>query len=276
MLTNVISTFTPKNARCRDLISWKHSFKRLNEEYEIEKKKKQALDSLFEKGRISQSTHESFSSEIAQGMAEIEKQQRDLLEKMKTKMNELENHIKTLEMLFANYEIQHVAGEVGEEVYQREIDILAVGLETAKHELETVKDAINQLSVPEQPPLVNVQPEIEVQPQPTENVEPPQTEVKVTEETVPQEAAPTAEEKLPEPPAECVEISEPKTEEKAQETPQEPVQETPQEPVQETPQEPVQETPQEPVQENPPETVQSTEETPPSETRTENVEKQES
>jgi hypothetical protein len=255
MLTNVISTFKPKNARCRDLISWKHSFKRLNEEYEIAKKKKQALDSLFEKGRISQSTHESFSSEIAQGMAEIERQQKDLLEKMKTKMNELENHVKTLEMLFANYEIQHVAGEVDEEVYQHEINILTVGLETAKHELETVKDAINQLSMPEQAPLAGVQPEAELQTQPTETVETSQTEVKVAEETVPQEEIPAVEEMLPQPQVEPVEIGKPETEE--------------------PPQEPPQVATKEPVQENPPETVQSAEETPPSETKVENAEKQE-
>jgi len=255
MLTNVISTFKPKNARCRDLISWKHSFKRLNEEYEIAKKKKQALDSLFEKGRISQSTHESFSSEIAQGMAEIERQQKDLLEKMKTKMNELENHVKTLEMLFANYEIQHVAGEVDEEVYQHEINILTVGLETAKHELETVKDAINQLSIPEQTPLTDVQPEVELQTPPTETVETSQTEVNVTEETVPQEETPAVEEVVPQPPIEPVEVGKPETEEPTQE--------------------PTQIVTQEPVQENPSETAQSTEEPVPTETTIEDVEKQE-
>jgi len=36
-----------------NLISWKHSFNRLNEEFEMAKKKKQALDNLFETGRIS-------------------------------------------------------------------------------------------------------------------------------------------------------------------------------------------------------------------------------
>jgi chromosome segregation ATPase len=128
------------------LISWKHSFRRLNEEYEIAKKKKQALDSLLGNGRISQSTHEMFDKEIADAIAEIERQKRDLLEKMNSKIRELESQIKTLEVLVANYEIQHVTGEVEEEVYQREISLLSVGLDTARKELDAVKEALNQLS----------------------------------------------------------------------------------------------------------------------------------
>jgi len=80
------------------------------------KKKKQALDNLLSNGRISQSTHELFNKEIADVIAEIGRQQRDLLEKMKFKVRELEGQIKTLEMLLANFEIQHVTGEVDEEV----------------------------------------------------------------------------------------------------------------------------------------------------------------
>ena len=76
------------------------------------RKKKQALDNLLSTGRISQSTYDSFSKEMDEAIAEIERQRNALLEKMGSKMKELEGQIRTLEMLFANYEIQHVAGEV--------------------------------------------------------------------------------------------------------------------------------------------------------------------
>ncbi|MEM3622664.1 MAG: CdvA-like protein [Candidatus Bathyarchaeia archaeon] len=148
------------------MISWKHSFRRLNEEYEIAKKKKQALDSLLGNGRISQSTHEMFDKEIADAIAEIERQKRDLLEKMNSKVRELESQIKTLEVLVANYEIQHVTGEVDEEVYQREISLLSVGLDTARKELDAVKEALNQLSGNVQiPTATDVAPQQEVKPQ---------------------------------------------------------------------------------------------------------------
>jgi len=128
------------------LISWKHSFKRLNEESEMARKKKQALDNLLSTDRISQSTYDSFSKEMDEAIAEIERQRNALLEKMGSKMKELEGQIRTLEMLFANYEIQHVGGEVDDEVYQREIGLLSTGLEAARHELDAVNEAVSQLS----------------------------------------------------------------------------------------------------------------------------------
>jgi hypothetical protein len=64
---------------------------------------------------------------------------------MKTKEEELEGEIGTLEMLLANFEIQHVAGEIEEEAYQRESIVLSVGLDTARQELATVRDTVNQL-----------------------------------------------------------------------------------------------------------------------------------
>lgn len=128
------------------LISWKHSFRRLGEEYETARKKKHALDTLLETGRISQSTHDLFSVEIAESMTDIERQQKTMMDKMNAKIVELEEQVKTLEILLANFEIQHVTGEVDDEVYQREISVLSIGLETSKDELDAVKEATEQLS----------------------------------------------------------------------------------------------------------------------------------
>ncbi|MEM3578420.1 MAG: CdvA-like protein [Candidatus Bathyarchaeia archaeon] len=138
------------------MISWKHSFKRLNEEYAISKKKRQALDNLLGAGKISRQTYDLFNEEISQAMAEIEKQQKALLEKMNLKVNELEGQVKTLEMLLANFEIQHVTGEVDDETYQREIGVLSVGLETARNELNIIKEAMNQISSGIEIPEANV------------------------------------------------------------------------------------------------------------------------
>jgi len=152
------------------LISWKHSFKKLNEENEMTKKKKQALDNLLNTGRISQSTYDLFNSEIDEAITEIERQQKALLKKMNSKMEDLEAQIKTLEMLLANFEIQHVTGEVEEEVYQHEMDILSMGIESAKHELDVVREAVNQLSsVGMQISSTEVAVEQKMEPQPAEN-----------------------------------------------------------------------------------------------------------
>ncbi len=218
---------------------WKHSFERLNEEYDMAKRKKQVLDNLLNSGRISQSTYESFNKEIDEAIAEIERQQENLLEKMNSKMGELEQHVKTLEMLLANFEIQHVAGEVDEEVYQREIDLLSMGLETARRELDVIREAMNQLSSGMHIPTTEVVMPQEMEPQPAESVEAsPQLEVEVTEETIPvveSEETPeeSVEQNLPEPPVESVEGGETdsfRSPQEAQEEPQENPQETSQNP----------------------------------------------
>ncbi|MEM3731121.1 MAG: CdvA-like protein [Candidatus Bathyarchaeia archaeon] len=174
------------------MISWKSSFKRLNEEFEMVKKKKQALDNLLNSGRISQSTYEIFGREITEAIAEIERQQKILLDKMQCKMKELEGYIKTLERLFANFEIQHVAGEVDDELYQREITPVLAGLETSRQELDAVKEAINQLSACIQTPPTDVTAKE------TQTPEISKTEVEVMEQkTQPMEGAETIREETP-------------------------------------------------------------------------------
>ncbi len=153
MLRNVIFSFALKLFGALKLISWKYTFKRLNEEYEIAKKKQQALDNLYASGKISQSTRDSFNNEIGAAIAAIETQQKELVDGMQAKTQELENQLKMLETLLANYEIQHVAGEIDEEIYQREMNLLTTGLETTKNELNTIKQVTTQLSAPVTPAI---------------------------------------------------------------------------------------------------------------------------
>jgi hypothetical protein len=118
----------------------------LNEEYELANKKKQALNSLLETGKISQTTYSLFTREIDEAVAEIDGQRKALLGKMASKAMELGEQIRTLEILLANFEIQHVVGEVDEDTYRRETELLGTVLETAKKELDDVQYAVNQLS----------------------------------------------------------------------------------------------------------------------------------
>jgi hypothetical protein len=157
----------------RKLISWKHSFSRLNEEYELTKKKKQALGNLLETGKISPTTHSLFTREIDEAVVEIDAQRKALQGKMASKAMELEEQIRTLEILLANFEIQHVAGEVDEDTYHRETELLGMGLETAKKELDEVQYAENQLSNDE----MNAQQDVE-----PAQIQAPETGVEFSEE----------------------------------------------------------------------------------------------
>ena len=153
MLTNVIFSFRLRNYTVLNLILWKYSFNRLKEEFEMAKKKKQALDNLFETGRISQTTHNNFDNDISAVILDIEKQQQALLNKMQNTTQELDSQISILESLLANYELQHAVGEIEEDIYQSEIGLLNSGLETARRELEKVNDAVSQLSPPIEPKI---------------------------------------------------------------------------------------------------------------------------
>ncbi len=156
-----------KIAVLEKLISWKRSFERLNEEHGAVLKKKQALNSLFNSGRISQSTFDLFDKEIDEALAEIEAQKKALVDKMAAKTKEVEEQIKILERLLANFEIQHVSGEIEEETYQREIALLSTGLETARQELNAIKEAMEKLtSAPQTEESATPQPTVE-----TENIE---------------------------------------------------------------------------------------------------------
>jgi chromosome segregation ATPase len=188
-------------------VSWKHSFGRLNEEYELARKKKQALGSLLDAGKISSSTHSLFTREIDEAVAEIDNQRKALLGRMGTKSMELEEQIRTLEILLANFEIEHVAGDVDDETYNRETELLCTGLDMAKKELEEVQVAMTRLSTDEgtsqeieEPSLPAAEPEPPFVSQATEalqNEQPPPQEPAI-EPVQCKEAQPTE----PEPPAE--------------------------------------------------------------------------
>jgi hypothetical protein len=183
----------------------------LNEEYELAKKKKQALANLLETGKISQTTHTLFTREIDEAVAEIDGQRKVLLGKMASKAMELEEQIRTLEILLANFEIQHVTEEVDDETYRRETELLSTGLETAKKELDDVQYAVNQLSNEDmntqqdvEPPQIQTpEPEVKFSEEPPEPAEKEQIEpveavvetIQCKEETRHSEAEAKAEEK---------------------------------------------------------------------------------
>jgi hypothetical protein len=188
------------------MISWKHSFTRLQEESEIIAKKKQALDDLLSLGKISQSTYDVFNMEIDQALAEIEAQQKALLGKMNMKMLQLADQIKMLEMLVANFEIQHVTGEVEDEDYLRETGLLSIGLEKARSELDAITGTANQLSsgdvsTHEEPEVSEPEVEFLDEAKPVENeesqppVEPVAETMQCKEESQPTESEAEVEEK---------------------------------------------------------------------------------
>ena len=145
------------------MISWKYSFEKVSRELELAKKKKETLDDLLNTGKISQSTYDDLNKSITEAISEIETRQKALAGKMTAKITELEQQVKTLEKFLANAEIEYAAGEVDEELHERESSALTLGLETAKQQLGVIKEAMKDLLPGET--------ELEPSPQPAETTE---------------------------------------------------------------------------------------------------------
>lgn len=156
------------------MISWEYSFEKISKDLELAKKKKQALDDLFNTGKISQFTYDSFNKGLTDTIAEIETHRKALAEKMTTKITELEQQVNTLEMFLANAEILYAAGEIDDELHTRESNAFTQGLEATKQELEVIKEVVANL-MPEKM-------ELTLPPAPGEIVEAPSVE-EVLEET---------------------------------------------------------------------------------------------
>lgn len=141
------------------------------------------MNSLLESGRISQPTYELFENEMNEAIAEIERQRKALLDKMAVKARELEEQIKTLEKLLANFEIQYVGGEIEDEIYQREIALLSMGLESTRQELNAIKETIKKLTNPQAAESCTILKQQEVEQKSAESSEKSSLEVAVVELT---------------------------------------------------------------------------------------------
>jgi len=127
------------------LISWKYSFEKISKDLELARKKKQALDDLFNSGKISASTYDSLDNELTTIISDIEMRQKMVADNLASKVDDLEKQIGTLEIFLANSEIQYVAGEIDEELHANESSAFSNGLNALKKQLIFLKEAVASL-----------------------------------------------------------------------------------------------------------------------------------
>lgn len=145
MLTKINSDIACSRIRCNSLVTWRDSFERINSEFDVNTKKKLALENLNNAGRISQFAYECLNKELTDEIEQIQIKRKALAEKMTSKLNELEEQRMALELFLANAEMAYVAGEINDEIHAKESTALDLGLEATKQELNWIKEAIIQL-----------------------------------------------------------------------------------------------------------------------------------
>ena len=170
---------------------WKESFEKINNELELIRQKRNALENLLNSGRISQTTYEYYSKELAELEEEIENRRKALVEKMNAKVSNLEKQLQVLEMLFTDIEISHAIGKIDEETYNRQTNALNTGLEFARQELNALKDTLSSIEslkaeaeTPTEQPTLTEEAVEETMQAPVEAPEEEKVEEQVTVETV--------------------------------------------------------------------------------------------
>jgi hypothetical protein len=157
----------------------KSSSEMITKKLETMRRKKRALDDIFNEGKISQMTYEYISKDLSDNSNEIEGRQKVLADRIASKITELEEQTRTLEMFLANLALGYAVGEVTDDMYNVESRSLALGLENAKRELSNLRDTL-----------------LSTIPEPTEEVEAPAeepTEMDVSEGTIEETEAPIEE-----------------------------------------------------------------------------------
>ncbi|RJS77195.1 hypothetical protein CW711_07115 [Candidatus Bathyarchaeota archaeon] len=107
----------------------------------------QRLLSLFESGVISHSTMEEKSKKLKSEATVLEGGLRSLLKIIRRNMEELEKTIRLMEMHLTKIEVDYAAGELGEERYLKERNILTSGIELLKERLEHMKRLAGEASL---------------------------------------------------------------------------------------------------------------------------------
>jgi hypothetical protein len=127
-----------------NLAIWKEKFEEVNTELSVTKLKMEALDNLYNIGKISQFVYECLNKELAEEIEDVQARRKALAEKMTGRINELEEQRIALEIFLANTAMAYVAGEINEELYPKENSAIELGLETTKNELSLIKEVVIQ------------------------------------------------------------------------------------------------------------------------------------
>lgn len=125
--------------------SWKESFQRITQELELARRKKQALDELLAKNRMSQPTYEHLEKTLRESILDLEAHQRSLADTMTERTDELTKQLSLLELLLANLEIRHVGMEINYETYAESREILESGVDATRAELNEIKEALKNI-----------------------------------------------------------------------------------------------------------------------------------
>ncbi|MEM2584655.1 MAG: CdvA-like protein, partial [Thermoproteota archaeon] len=104
------------------------------------------LKTLRESGKISDRTAEFLQREFDNYVKAIEARKQTVLERLETRLKEVQQQMEIIEKLLANNEIRFSAQEIAEDRYTKIATALNYALEESRNEYESLREAIAILS----------------------------------------------------------------------------------------------------------------------------------
>jgi len=132
--------------KVNDLSSWKQSFETVSQELKMANRKKQALEDLLAKNRMSRPTYEHLLKGLEEEISRLEAHRKSLAKSMTERVAELQKQKGLIEMFLADLELRHIGQEIDEERYNQQKESLIEGFEATKAELKQIENALAEMS----------------------------------------------------------------------------------------------------------------------------------
>jgi chromosome segregation ATPase len=127
------------------LSSWKNTFDVVHSELELAKRKKQALDELLAKNRMSQPTYEHIVGSLNDNIDDLESHLKLLMQKMTERADELESQAELIKQFLVSLEMRIIANEIKQDTYEKNKRAFELGLKATEDELTEIKGAITKV-----------------------------------------------------------------------------------------------------------------------------------
>jgi chromosome segregation ATPase len=127
------------------LSSWKNTFDVVHSDLELAKRKKQALDELLAKNRMSQPTYEHIVGSLNDNIDDLESHLKLLMQKMTERADELESQAELIKQFLVSLEMRIIANEIKQDTYEKNKRAFELGLKATEDELTEIKGAITKV-----------------------------------------------------------------------------------------------------------------------------------
>jgi chromosome segregation ATPase len=127
------------------MFSWESDFEEAVKTINIYSKKLQTLRTLRESGKISDRTADFLQREFDNYVKAIEARKQTVMERLETRLREVQQQIEIIEKLIANNEVRYSAQEITEDKYTKVTTALTYALEESRNEYESLREAITIL-----------------------------------------------------------------------------------------------------------------------------------